>query len=128
MGGEQSGHIIFLDHATTGDGMIAALRVLAVMVAEQKPLSELARTMTRYPQVLLNFAVAQQAAVRGDAGGAEGDRAGRDATSAPTGACVVRYSGTESKARVMIEGTDEAGIRAQADEIAEHAEARALAG
>ncbi len=60
LGGEQSGHIIFLDHATTGDGMVAALRVLAVMVAEGKPLSELARAMTRYPQVLLNFPVAKK--------------------------------------------------------------------
>src|SRR5579863_7886915 len=117
LGGEQSGHIIFLDHATTGDGMVAALRVLSVMVAEQKPLSELARAMTRFPQVLLNFAVLKKrpfdempavqkviAAVEKDLGA--------------EGRVVVRYSGTESKARVMIEGTDEAGIRAQADEIA----------
>src|SRR5688572_8385633 len=61
LGGEQSGHIVFLDHATTGDGIVAALRVLAVMVQERKPLSELAaRAMTRYPQVLLNFAVARK--------------------------------------------------------------------
>jgi phosphoglucosamine mutase len=117
LGGEQSGHIIFLEHATTGDGMIAALRVLAVMVAEGRPLSELSRAMTRYPQVLLNFAVARKrpfeempavqqviASVTRDLGA--------------DGRVVVRYSGTEAKARVMIEGTDEAGIRAQADEIA----------
>jgi phosphoglucosamine mutase len=117
LGGEQSGHIIFLDHATTGDGMVAALRVLAVMVQEGKPLSELARSMTRYPQVLLNFAVAKKrpfdempsvqkviARVESDLGA--------------EGRVVVRYSGTESKARVMIEGTDEARIKAHADEIA----------
>jgi phosphoglucosamine mutase len=117
LGGEQSGHIIFLEHATTGDGMIAALRVLAVMVAEGRPLSELSRAMTRFPQVLLNFAVARKrpfeempafqkviAAVERDLGA--------------DGRVVVRYSGTEPKARVMIEGTDEAGIRARADEIA----------
>jgi len=117
LGGEQSGHIIFLDHATTGDGMVAALRVLAVMVEEGKPLSELARSMTRYPQVLLNFAVAKKrpfeemptvqkviARVESDLGA--------------DGRVVVRYSGTESKARVMIEGTDEARIKAHADEIA----------
>ncbi len=51
-GGEQSGHLIFLDHATTGDGIVAALQVLAIMVAEQKPLSELSRVMERVPQVL----------------------------------------------------------------------------
>jgi phosphoglucosamine mutase len=117
LGGEQSGHIIFLDHATTGDGVVAALRVLAVMVREGRPLSELAAAMTRYPQVLLNFPVAKKrpfdemptvqqliAKVERDLG--------------TDGRVVVRYSGTESKARVMIEGTDEAGIKAQADEIA----------
>jgi phosphoglucosamine mutase len=117
LGGEQSGHIIFLDHATTGDGMVAALRVLAVMVEESRPLSELARVMVRYPQVLLNFPVARKrpleempvvqqciARVEGDLGA--------------DGRVVVRYSGTESKARVMIEGTDLGRIRAQADEIA----------
>ena len=117
LGGEQSGHIIFLDHATTGDGMVAALRVLSVMVAEQKPLSELALAMTRFPQVLLNFAVLKKRpfeempAVQKVIAAVEKDL-GAD------GRVVVRYSGTESKARVMIEGTDEAGIRAQADEIA----------
>ena len=118
LGGEQSGHVVFLDHATTGDGVIAALRVLAVMVAEGKPLSELARTMTRYPQVLLNFAVAKKRpfdempSVQKQIAKVE-DALGRE------GRVVVRYSGTESKARVMIEGTDESRIKAYAAEIAE---------
>jgi phosphoglucosamine mutase len=118
LGGEQSGHIIFLDHATTGDGMVAALRVLAVMVAEGRPLSELSRVMSRYPQVLLNFPVAKKRpfdempAVQRVIEAVE-KNLGTD------GRVVVRYSGTESKARVMIEGTDEAGIRAQANEIAQ---------
>jgi phosphoglucosamine mutase len=126
LGGEQSGHIIFLDHATTGDGMVAALRVLAVMVTEARPLSDLARVMTRYPQVLLNFAVAhkrpleEMPAVQRLIAQVERDL-GAD------GRIVVRYSGTESKARVMIEGTDEAGIRAQAAEVA-HVLKRELAG
>jgi phosphoglucosamine mutase len=126
LGGEQSGHIIFLDHATTGDGIIAALRVLAVMVAEQRPLSELARTMTRYPQVLLNFTVARKRpfdempAVQKLIAKVE-DALGGD------GRVVVRYSGTESKARVMIEGTDESGIKAYAAEIADTLK-QALAG
>lgn len=97
--------------------MVAALRVLAVMVAESRPLSELANVMVRYPQVLLNFPVARKrpledmpvvqqciARVEGDLG--------------VDGRVVVRYSGTESKARVMIEGTDLGRIREQADEIA----------
>jgi phosphoglucosamine mutase len=117
LGGEQSGHVVFLDHATTGDGMVAALLVLAIMVREGKPLSELARSMTRYPQVLLNFAVAhkrpfeEMPAVQKIIAAVEGELGAE-------GRVVVRYSGTESKARVMIEGTDEAGIRAQADQIA----------
>src|SRR4029079_5976004 len=57
LGGEQSGHLVFLDHATTGDGIVAALRVLAIMAREGRPLSELARVMTRTPQVLINTAV-----------------------------------------------------------------------
>jgi phosphoglucosamine mutase len=57
LGGEQSGHLVFLDHATTGDGIVAALRVLAIMVKEGRPLSELAQVMTRTPQVLVNVAV-----------------------------------------------------------------------
>jgi phosphoglucosamine mutase len=118
LGGEQSGHIIFLDHATTGDGVIAALRVLAVMVQEGKPLSELARTMTRYPQVLLNFAVAQKRPFE-EMPSVQKLIARVERELGTDGRVVVRYSGTESKARVMIEGTDESGIRAYATEIAE---------
>ena len=118
LGGEQSGHIVFLDHATTGDGTVAALRVLAVMLEEGRPLSELiAGAMVRYPQVLVNFAVPHKrpleeiADVQRAIAIVERDL-GKD------GRVVVRYSGTESKARVMIEGTDQARIAAQANEIA----------
>jgi phosphoglucosamine mutase len=118
LGGEQSGHIIFLDHATTGDGMVAALRVLAVMVAEGRPLSELARVMSRYPQVLLNFPVAKKRPFD-EMPAVQRVIAAVEKNLGADGRVVVRYSGTESKARVMIEGTDEAGIRAQANEIAQ---------
>jgi phosphoglucosamine mutase len=117
LGGEQSGHIIFLDHATTGDGMVAALRVLSVMVAEGKPLSELSRAMTRYPQVLLNFEVGKKRPFE-EMPAVLSVIAAIERKLGADGRVVVRYSGTESKARVMIEGTDEAGIRAQAEEIA----------
>jgi phosphoglucosamine mutase len=116
-GGEQSGHLVFLDHATTGDGIVAALRVLAVMVREGKPLSELAKVMERTPQVLVNLAVGRKVpldqlpdvqklieAVQKQLG--------------DDGRVLVRYSGTESKARVMIEGMDESQIKGWADEIA----------
>ena len=126
LGGEQSGHIVFLDHATTGDGIIAALRVLAVMVQEGKPLSELARTMTRYPQVLLNFAVARKRPFE-EMPSVQKLIARVESELGSDGRVVVRYSGTESKARVMIEGTDESGIKAYAAEIADTLK-QALAG
>jgi phosphoglucosamine mutase len=117
-GGEQSGHIVFLQEATTGDGLLAALQVLSVMVQEGRNLSELAKLMTRYPQVLLNFSVERKVPIDqlpavGVAIAKVEKALGRD------GRVLVRYSGTESKARVMIEGTDEATIRAYAEEIAE---------
>jgi len=118
LGGEQSGHLVFLDHATTGDGVVAALRVLAVMVREGRPLSELARCMTRTPQVLVNIKVAHKrpldelVEVTRLIGAVEREL-GDD------GRVLVRYSGTEAKARVMIEGMDEVVIQRHADAIAE---------
>ena len=126
LGGEQSGHIIFLDHATTGDGMVAALRVLAAMAETEQPLSELARIMTRYPQVLLNFAVAKKRPFE-EMPAVTKIIASVESALGSEGRVVVRYSGTESKARVMIEGTDEVRIRAQANEIADVLKASLLA-
>ena len=116
-GGEQSGHLIFLDHATTGDGVVAALRVLAVMVEEGRPLSELAQVMTRTPQVLVNVVVERRRPID------ELPDVRRLIDSierelGDNGRVLVRYSGTEPKARVMIEGPDEAAIRARAEEVA----------
>jgi phosphoglucosamine mutase len=118
LGGEQSGHLIFLDHMTTGDGIIAALRVLAVMVREGRPLSELAAVMERTPQVLVNVKVDRKVPiedlvdVRALIKKVEHDL-GED------GRVLVRYSGTEAKARVMIEGPDEARIKELAQGIAD---------
>jgi phosphoglucosamine mutase len=125
LGGEQSGHLIFLDHGTTGDGTVAALRVLAVMVEEERPLSELAQVMRRYPQVLVNFNVAKKRPLEEMPAVQEVIRSVERALG-QDGRVLVRYSGTESKARVMIEGTDEALIRGYADDIAK-AMQRALA-
>ncbi|HEY5923132.1 MAG TPA: phosphoglucosamine mutase [Kofleriaceae bacterium] len=116
-GGEQSGHLVFLDHATTGDGIVAALRVLAVMMKEGKPLSELSRVMERTPQVLVNLAVDRKIPLDQlpDVQRIISDverQLGED------GRVLVRYSGTESKARVMIEGMDEIQIKGWADQIA----------
>lgn len=118
MGGEQSGHIIFLDHTTTGDGIISALQILTIMVREGKRLSELSEVMNPYPQVLINIRVREKEELLGVPKIAsrikevEGRLDGK-------GRLFVRYSGTESMARVMVEGRDEAEIKAMADYVAE---------
>jgi phosphoglucosamine mutase len=116
-GGEQSGHLIFLQHATTGDGLVAALQVLAILVQEQRSLSELAgRVMTRVPQLLLSERFAarlpleQMAATKKAIADAE-KRLGNK------GRVVVRWSGTEPKLRVMVEGDSEPAIKRHADDI-----------
>ena len=116
LGGEQSGHVVSLQHATTGDGIVAALLVLAVMMQEEKSLSELARVMTRYPQVLKNFKVGKKTPLE-DLPRVQQLIADVESQLGSEGRVLVRYSGTESKARVMIEGVDESTINAQADEI-----------
>jgi phosphoglucosamine mutase len=116
-GGEQSGHLIFLEHATTGDGVIAALAVLAIMLEERQPLSTLAQVMTRYPQVLVNVKVAHKRPLETLPGVTE--LIGRcEGELGSDGRVLVRYSGTEAKVRVMVEGPDEARIKIFADDIA----------
>ena len=116
-GGEQSGHLVFLDHATTGDGIVAALRVLAIMVAEGKPLSELAQVMTRTPQVLVNTPVERKVPLD-QLPDVQRFIADVERQLGDDGRVLVRYSGTETKVRVMIEGIDEPRIKQLADEIA----------
>jgi len=117
LGGEQSGHIIFLDNNTTGDGIISALQILSIMKQTGKPLSELAACMKTYPQILVNVKVKER----------------RDLESIPEvakrmaelekkldgkGRLLVRYSGTEPKVRVMIEGEDQNEIKVLAEDLA----------
>ncbi len=120
-GGEQSGHLVFLDHATTGDGIVAALRVLAVMVREGRPLSELAKVMERTPQVLVNLAVDRKIPLD-QLPDVQRMIASVESQLGEDGRVLVRYSGTECKARVMIEGLDESRIKLWADEIADAVE------
>ena len=116
-GGEQSGHLIFLEHATTGDGTVAALALLSVMVQSGKPISELARMMDVYPQAQLNLAVREKpelgslTAVMGAIREVE-KKLGKD------GRVLVRYSGTEPKVRVLVEGPDKKLIDGYAGGIA----------
>jgi phosphoglucosamine mutase len=120
VGGEQSGHIVFLDHNTTGDGLITALSVLALLVEKGQPLSALRRVMTRFPQVLLNLRVASKPDVKSLPHVA---RAVADAERSlgQRGRVLVRYSGTEPLLRVMIEGEREAEIQGHAERIVDAA-------
>jgi len=110
MGGEQSGHIIFLDYNTTGDGMIAALQLLSVMKEKGRPLSELKQVMTRCPQVLINVRVKEKVPMENVPGLSE---AIKDIESSlkKKGRVLVRYSGTEPILRIMIEGDDKRSIQ-----------------
>jgi phosphoglucosamine mutase len=116
-GGEQSGHLIFLDHATTGDGVVAALQVATLCVEDGRPLSELASAaMDRVPQVLVNEKFARRAPI--DSLPTTRSAIQKiEASLGDTGRVLVRWSGTEPKLRVMIEGEDETKIRALAEEI-----------
>ena len=121
LGGEQSGHLIFLDHASTGDGFIGALQVLALMMRSGKPLSELARAaMRRVPQVLENVTLPERRPLDQMA---ELARASQrvQADLGAEGRLLVRWSGTEPKLRIMIEGPDEGRIQSLARELADAA-------
>lgn len=117
LGGEQSGHLVFLDHATTGDGIVAALRVLAIMAKEGRPLSELAGVMTASPQVLVNVKVDRKIPLS-DLPSVTASIAKAEARLGDEGRVLVRYSGTEPKVRVMIEGPSDAIIRPMAEDLA----------
>ena len=117
-GGEQSGHFIFLDHNTTGDGLISALQVLSLMKRTQKPLSELAQAMTAVPQVLLNVQVSHKPELETIPDLEEAIRAGERRLNG-SGRVLVRYSGTESLLRIMVEGERDALIHEVANQLAQ---------
>ncbi|MBI4705877.1 MAG: phosphoglucosamine mutase [Deltaproteobacteria bacterium] len=120
-GGEQSGHLIFLDHATTGDGIVAALRLLAIMVEEERPLSELAAAvMEPVPQVLEGETFARRLPLE-QMRRTERQTAQIRRRLGQGGRVLVRWSGTEPKLRVMVEGEDPAAIREYAAAIIEAA-------
>jgi len=118
LGGETSGHLLCLDRTTTGDGLVSALQVLAVMKRSGRPLAELAAGMARFPQVMVNVRVREridpresqpiQVAVRRV-----------EAALGDSGRVVLRASGTEPLIRVMVEGRDEAVVTRHANELAE---------
>jgi len=115
-GGEQSGHLIFLDHNTTGDGILSALQILSVIRTTEKPLSELAKVMEIFPQILINTLVKEKIpitevpALNRHIKEVEKAIKGR-------GRLLIRYSGTENKLRVMLEGENYDEIKKYAEEL-----------
>lgn len=118
LGGEQSGHLVFLDHATTGDGLLAALQVLAIAVREGKRISDLAKTMTTMPQVLLGVVVKDKPPIASLPGVCK-VIAEVEKRLGGSGRVLVRYSGTEKKCRVMVEGKDSEQVKKFAEQIAD---------
>lgn len=106
LGGEQSGHIIFLEHNTTGDGLVTALQLARVVRTSGKPLSQLTNVMTRYPQVLRNVHVADKMRLS-TSKAIESAIQAAEAELGDTGRVLVRASGTEPLVRVMAEAADE---------------------
>ena len=117
LGGEQSGHMIFLDHNTTGDGILSALQVLAIIQRTGKPLSELAQVMTSLPQVLVNVKVRKKADLQ-EIAPIKKVIDEVEAELGDKGRVLVRYSGTEPLLRVMIEGENQERIEILADQVA----------
>jgi len=116
-GGEQSGHLIFRDYGTTGDGLVAALQMLRIVKAKQTPLSKLANCWTRFPQLVTNVMVREKKpfeqldGVKKLVGEAEAE------LKKQGGRLLLRYSGTEPKARLLLEGRDAAILKKWSDKI-----------
>lgn len=118
LGGEQSGHMIFLEHNTTGDGLVSALQVLRIMITTGVHLSELAKPFEKYPQVMVNVPVLSKPPLEGLENVQKiicevEDNLGNK------GRVLVRYSGTENLCRVMVEGEDKQTVAVYADQIAD---------
>ena len=118
LGGEQSGHMIFAEHGTTGDGLVSALQILRIMAASGKPLSELRRALSKYPQAQRGVMVRAKPPLE-ELPAVQQAIADAEAAVAPRGRVLVRYSGTEPKLRILLEGRDAAVLNEQADRIAE---------
>jgi len=117
IGGETSGHMLVLDKTTTGDGLISALQVLAVMKETGKPLSELVAGMPRYPQAMINVRTEQRLDL-GQSPEIQDAVAIAEGELADAGRVVLRASGTEPVIRVMVEGQDEGLVVSLAERLA----------
>jgi len=117
VGGEQSGHMIFRDYATTGDGIVSALQVLRIVVETGVPLSELKKCLVKFPQAQRNLRVREKPPLEGLAE-VQGLLRETESGLNGKGRVLLRYSGTEPKVRLLIEGRDQDQIERQADRIA----------
>jgi phosphoglucosamine mutase len=117
LGGEQSGHVIFREYATTGDGMLTALKILETCVRDHATLDELAADLTVFPQLLVNIRVKQRKPLDELPRVVDEIRACESALDG-SGRVLVRFSGTEPLARVMVEGPDQQQIEKWAERIA----------
>ena len=106
-GGEQSGHLIFRDFGTTGDGLVAALQILRIMKTRNTPLSKLAKCWTRFPQLVTNVKVREKISFEQIDGVTKLIAEAEKDLKAQGGRLLLRYSGTEPKARLLLEGRDE---------------------
>ena len=116
IGGEQSGHIIFSKYASTGDGILTSLKMMEVMLAKKKPMSELAAPLKIYPQVLENVRVTDKKAAQNDPAVQEAVSKVAEALG-DTGRILVRESGTEPVVRVMVEAPDHDTCQKYVDEV-----------
>jgi phosphoglucosamine mutase len=111
LGGEQSGHLIFRDHSSTGDGLVAALQMLRIMRSKDQSLSQLAKCWTKFPQRVTNVRVREKKPFE-ELNGVLALVAEAESQVHPSGGRVLlRYSGTEPKARLLIEGPDDAVLQ-----------------
>jgi phosphoglucosamine mutase len=115
-GGEQSGHLIFLDHTTSGDGILAALQLMAIMIKQNKPVSELAKIMEAFPQVLKNVRTSHRLDLN-TVPDFQNTVKKIEKKLGNDGRVLVRLSGTEPVVRVMLEGKDHTTIETMADEL-----------
>lgn len=117
LGGEQSGHLIFGDHSTTGDGLVAALQILQIMKSKNSALSKLVACWENFPQIITNIAVREKKPLEELDGVMQLVAQAEEALKSDGGRVLLRYSGTEPKARLLIEGRDQAVLERWSKQI-----------
>jgi phosphoglucosamine mutase len=119
LGGEQSGHMIFGDYSTTGDGLVAALQMLRIIKTKGQPLSKLAKCWTRFPQLVTNIRVREKRPFDQLDGVTQLVQQAEEAVKAEGGRVLLRYSGTEPKARLLMEGRNATVLETWSKKISE---------